>query len=82
MYSSCPYPSPAGECLFAHRFLPMGKKIKTLCALCGSVVNSSLVKSELHYSLNSSCSVGRITPPEGMIWTSGLELKVAAMEKA
>ena len=30
---------PGGLCFFAHRRLPMGKKDKTLCALCASVVN-------------------------------------------
>ena len=36
--------SPQGQVVFAHRRLPMGKKDKTLCALCVSVVNKYYLK--------------------------------------
>jgi len=35
---------PQGQAIFAHRRLPMGKKDKTLCALCVSVVNKYYLK--------------------------------------
>jgi len=36
--------SPQGQAIFAHRRLPMGKKDRTLCALCVSVVNKYYLK--------------------------------------
>ena len=39
--------APQGRILFVHRKLPMGKKRKTLCELCGSVVKYSVLSGLL-----------------------------------